>query len=86
MTHDHFAEIEARVAVLREQQPRDLYAEARLFGTAHAGWAGLDALYWAAWYAARQTATAMLATAAREAVTADQIEALRDTASLIAYD
>jgi hypothetical protein len=82
--------VDDRLEQMRQQKPRDLYAEARVFGEAQAGWCGFDALYWAAWYAARQTATALLEAHAefqpRTRSVREQWEALRIVASEVAYD
>ena len=85
VTQEDF-KMEARLAEMRQKQPRDLYAEARVFGEATAGWCGFDAVYWAAWYAGRQASGALLDEAKRIGVTAEQWEDLRGVASEVAYD
>jgi hypothetical protein len=62
---------------------RDLYreAEAKQYLLM-----GMSVRYWTARYAARETATALLAEARRVGVTDEQWEALRAVAADVAYD
>jgi hypothetical protein len=47
---------------------------------------GMDALYWASWFAARQTAAALLDKAKAIGVTPEQWEQLRQVAAEVAPD
>lgn len=62
----------------RQANAPDLYKDA-------AEWSP-NSSYWAAWFAARRTANALLQTAIDIGLSTKQIEALRLTAARVAYD
>jgi len=78
----------AKLAEMRQQVPRNLYAEAKIFGEFQAKreLKSLGVQYWTAWYAARQAAGALLTEAEAMGLTAEQIERLRAKAADVAYD
>ena len=68
----------------------DLYKDAVTFGIEYAKGedpsTGIDAAWYTARYAARQTAIALMAEAADMGLTAEQLERLRVVAADVAYD